>query len=300
MITRNDKLKIFEDFQIDRSLPKHRRKKRRDQDSERKEQDSPSFEESEDNVSFLVATQSGVIFEGNQFGETKAKEEKVPAAKRHQYPWPLSWLYAFFSLFHPKPPKPKQLPPPQVEEISIEEFFASVKNSTEELQIVQERAKGYELAIDNAQRAGQTALLEKLREGLWVHRGESQLFTMGKKQYVTEETVVKFVKQAKKGLRLDWVANFTRPVPPELIADKLRADELHVFDNYVILHYDPDAKSWSETKAEKAKRLDPIFFGVMKGCRNLYYMGDWIDEQCDLTLAQIADALGKEVVQEIS
>jgi hypothetical protein len=38
----------------------------------------------------------------------------------------------------------------------------------------------------------------------------------------------------------------------------------------------------------------------MRGSRNLYYMGDWVDEQCDLTLAQIVDALGKDVVQEIN
>lgn len=66
-----------------------------------------------------------------------------------------------------------------------------------------------------------------------------------------------------------------------------------------MLHYDPEKKSYLETQAEKAAKRDPILFGVMKGRRILYYVGDWIDEVCDLTLDQIADLLGSHVVENI-
>jgi hypothetical protein len=291
MITRNDKLRVLEDFHIDRNLPKHKRKQKRSENTGQVSQATFEATDGESMNQFVVST-GGVTFRPNGFEEDDVKE--VPPKR---YPWPFSWIHAFLMLFQSKP---KQLPPAPVPEISIEEFFLSVKNSVQELEVIQERAAGYEKAIVNAQKAGQTALVEKLREGLGAHRGETQLFAIGKTRYLTEDTIVKFVKQAKKGLRLDWISNFTRPVPVELIPDKQRADELHIFDNYAILHYDPEAKSWEETKLEKAKRKDPILFGLIQGSRNLYYMGDWVDDQCDLTLAQIADALGKEVVQELS
>lgn len=61
----------------------------------------------------------------------------------------------------------------------------------------------------------------------------------------------------------------------------------------VVPHYDPEAKSWAETHADRAARRDPILFGVLAGRRQLYFVGEWIDEYCDLSLDQIADTLGR-------
>ena len=183
--------------------------------------------------------------------------------------------------------------------MSVPQFFGSIKNSTKELEIVLERAKGYEIAIANAKAGGQKALMQQLQSHLHTSRAEAQLFAIGFKKFVTEETVVEFVKQCKKGIRLDWVANFARVIPDDVMAKKKRTDELGVFDNYVVLHYDPEAKSWAETEEEKMARRDPILFGVIRGNRRLYFVGDWVDEVCDLTLDHIADLLGKKVIETL-
>ena len=149
-------------------------------------------------------------------------------------------------------------------------------------------------------RSGQTALVEKLQGGLDAFRGESQLVAVGLTRYVEEQDLVRFYKQSDRGLRLDWVRNFTRIIPDAVLETKLRCDELKVFDNYVVLHYDPEAKSFAETEAERAKRRDPILFGVIRGSTALYFVGDWIDELCDLTLHQIADARGAGAVKVLA
>jgi hypothetical protein len=120
--------------------------------------------------------------------------------------------------------------------------------------------------------------------------------------YLSEGSLVRFYKASKKGLRLDWVANFTRTIPPEVATKKVRADEVGAFDNYVVLHYDPAEKAFSETEWEQLARTskDPILFGLMKGRRILYFVGDWIDEVCDLTLDQLADVIGKDAVKTIA
>lgn len=183
--------------------------------------------------------------------------------------------------------------------LTVEQFFGSIKNSTQELEIVLERAKGYEINIANAKKGGQKALVEQLERHLYAVRAEAQLYAIGFKKYVTEETVVEFVKKCEKGLRLDWVANFARVIPDDVLEKKRRTDELGVFDNYVVLHYDPDSKSWAETEAERMKRRDPILFGVLKGYRRLYFVADWVDEVCDLTLDHIADLLGKKAIETL-
>lgn len=52
------------------------------------------------------------------------------------------------------------------------------------------------------------------------------------------------------------------------------------------MHYDPKKKNTELTKKEKEKKRDPILFGIIKHSRNFYYIGDWIDEYCDLTLKE--------------
>ena len=47
-----------------------------------------------------------------------------------------------------------------------------------------------------------------------------------------------------------------------------------------------------ETAKEEAKRRDPIIFGVIAGSKKLYYVDDWVDEYCDLTLDAFVDSLG--------
>ena len=183
--------------------------------------------------------------------------------------------------------------------LTVEQFFSSVKNTTKELEIVAERAKGYEISIQNAKFGGQRALMEQLQRNLNVARAEAQLFARGYKKYVTEETLVQFVKKCEKGLRLDWVANFARVIPDDVLEKKKRTDELGVFDNYVVLHYDPQGKAWMETEEARRKRKDPILFGVIQGSRKLYFIADWIDEVCDLTLDGIAELMGKKAIETL-
>lgn len=184
--------------------------------------------------------------------------------------------------------------------VSLDRFFRSLMDSREQVELVEHRTVGYVRAIEGARARGQRALLEQLVAGLAAVRSETQLVSMGLSTYLTEDAVVRFARKVDRGLRLDWLANFTRVIPDDVAAKKAEADQRCIFDNYVVLHYDPTGKNWSETAAERAKRRDPILFGVVQGRRLLYFVGDWIDEHCDLTLDKVADVLGRQVLGEIS
>lgn len=183
--------------------------------------------------------------------------------------------------------------------ISVEEFFHSVKNSVEELAVINERLIGYKQAIQRAENAGQTALVEKINNNIDIIKSETQMAALGLTKYIEEQSIIKYAKQTSRGVRLDWLANFTRFVPKNLIDIKKRADELHIFDNYAVMHFDPDDKSWKLTQKEINDKKDPILFGVLEHSRKLYYIGDWIDDFCDLTLEKIVEIIGKDEIKDI-
>jgi hypothetical protein len=273
MISHDGKLLLFEGFVVDRGLPKHRK-----------------GGSSESNTGFIAFGEGSV-----EMGDDWSRGPVVRVGPGFSYKSPspglFSRLVAFFSrLLRRREPGPT---------MSVLEFFSSVKEAAQDVSVVEERAAGYESAISSARRAGQTALVESLSDGLESYRCETLLLSLGMTRFVEEDDVVRFYRACERGLRLDWVRNFVRPIPQEVLAAKERADRLRIFDNYAVLHYDPDGKAFSETEAEREKRKDPILFGLLKGRRRLYFVGDWVDEVCDLTLEQIADKLGREAVKEI-
>lgn len=172
-------------------------------------------------------------------------------------------------------------------------FFSLVKvTSKESVSTYKYRVSKYLIALHNAAKIGQTAMVEQLLREMVANRYESVLFAEGYYYAITEEQMVDFVKKCEKGIRLDYLKNYSRVIPNEVVDKIDKVNQLEIFDNYVVLYYDPDGKVYKETAKEEAKRKDPIIFGVIASSKKLYYITDWIDEYCYLTLEQFVDTLG--------
>ena len=178
------------------------------------------------------------------------------------------------------------------------QFFDEIKNlsKSEEQTTYVNRIKPFIIALKQANEMGQKALADKLIANIFKNKYESILISTGFKYRIKEEQIVYFIKNAEKGIKIDYIKNFSRPIPEQAQIEKRKADNLLIFDNYVVMHYDPDEKSYNKTKeeeeAERQRRRDPILFGVIYGSRELYYITDWVDDYCDLTLEQFADVSG--------
>jgi hypothetical protein len=183
---------------------------------------------------------------------------------------------------------------------TIEEFFVNLKQSPQEISKADLKLQSYKEYLEKCKASGQVALAEKVKESVYIAGREAQMYSMDLTKFLTEEQIIDFVKKTERGLRMDWIKNFTRHIPDDVLATKKRADELHIFDNYCVLHYDPDNKGAELTKKEKQRKKDPILFGLLKGSSNLYFVGDWIDEFCDLTLDKIVETVGeaKEITED--
>ena len=175
---------------------------------------------------------------------------------------------------------------------NVLEFFAQVKGLTKQSKDAYvDRLIGYIIALKNCDVSGQTALKEKLVRDMVVNKYESVLYANDMYYVVTEDQVVDFVKKTEKGVRLTYVKNYMRVIPPEVVAKINEVNKLEIFDNYAVLHYDPECKAYAETIEETKKRMDPILFGLIRGSHKLYYITDWIDEFCNLTLDKFVETL---------
>ena len=213
----------------------------------------------------------------------------------------------FSRLFRKKVVEPPKEEPKPVE---VEVAFAELKDhflhtSTEDL------AKQLEIidkAIAGWKAAGQVAMVEKVQPFRIALVQEKVLVDKGFAQYLTEEQMINFIKKSERGTMVDFLRYYDGIIPDEVIKRKAEADALKIFDNYVIAYYfgDPVKKAVAlkETKEkeekekavkkERAKRRDPIMFGIVKGSRKLFKIADWVTETDDLTLDVIEKALGEE------
>ncbi len=287
-------LRIFDAFEVDTNLPKHQEAAR--VPSAGLIRGTPemfiSSQDMEDAVSgsgtILTFTTSG----GTTSNVVMATNGPAPVPAPTRKSWS-AWLARWFQ-FRPAPPPPVVPVPPD----SVQEVFHRIKVSHQEMIVWDERDKALETLIAQAKTAGQYDMLKKLESEKGIRAFENLLYAKGHHKVLTEAQLLEFTDKCENGLCLDWIKNFVRPIPADVVAAKAQCDQDHLFDNYAVLHFDPQNKATTvEARAEEiAKRRDPILFGLLRGSRKLYFVGDWQDELCDLTFQEIVDTLGKPLV----
>jgi hypothetical protein len=173
------------------------------------------------------------------------------------------------------------------------EVFRLLLSNTDHMMLMKMKADSIKAAIDKANEGHQTALAEKIGKEFEIHLTEDKMILAGFNKCITEEMVVNlFEKCINDKLSLTYLANYVRPIP-EAIAEKIRsAEDMMVFDNYVILHFDPLGEGERLTEEEERKRRDPIIFGIIQNVRKFYFIGDWQDDQCNLTMDVLIEKLG--------
>ncbi len=175
----------------------------------------------------------------------------------------------------------------KITEISPDVFFQKLKKTKKEIQIIDGIVDKYFSQITQAEKLGQTALVERLKDDIEVVKSEALAVVCGVKEYLTQGQVDKLLKKSTKNIEMTPIKNFVRPIPSSLISTKEKLDAEKVFAEYIVMHYDPKKENTELTKKEKEKKKDPILFGIIKGSRNFYFIGDWIDEYCNLTLKEV-------------
>lgn len=147
--------------------------------------------------------------------------------------------------------------------------------------VMRERLALFEGHVAQAQRMGQTGLFERLNT--LRNRVIAELTLVQRcpfeTKYLTEKQAIDIITGCRDGLTLGWICDFGRTLPEHVALSKADADALLIYDNYVVMHFDPEQKAHTPPR-------DPILFGVMRCFRRLYFVADWVDEVCDFTLEE--------------
>lgn len=126
---------------------------------------------------------------------------------------------------------------------------------------------------------------------------EEKLIEMGINTYVYKDVVEEYIENvASKTVKIVELSRYMREVPDELVETIEKTRD--IFDEFYVVFTDYTGKE--ERKVEKERRdKDPILFGVFKNdntniCDRFYYLGDWVDEYCDLTLDKMIEEYKEE------
>lgn len=133
---------------------------------------------------------------------------------------------------------------------------------------------------------GQQAAFETLAAHLSCIVRESEAVACGYSTWVSLDTINKFKKyqNLREIVHFKKLEDFPRVIPDDVIAKIKDIQDKKVFDSLHVLYLDY-TKEELKTNKQKIKEKDPILFGKFAvNDERYYYIADWIDEKCDLTL----------------
>lgn len=172
----------------------------------------------------------------------------------------------------------------------IFEFIKAHMNDTQVHDLITQAQVLGKLLV-KARALGQDAFSDSLRVRIACNLKEQEFRVRGYGKWFSRSAIKKFQDVANVRLELVDLSHFSRPIPaiPAALIQKL--NEAQVFHRLMILHMNPTGDQ-ALSFAERIKKKDPILFGTSQyNDDRLFYITDWVDEVCDLTMDKLLGAI---------
>jgi hypothetical protein len=148
--------------------------------------------------------------------------------------------------------------------------------------------------INSAKENDQAALYETLSAKLVSLLLESEAEAIGCDKYIERSTIEKYKDQVRTdeaSVVLDTLEEFPRILPPDVQSTLRSLKTKKVFNEFFILHLSYKTGK-IKTNKDKIREKDPILLGVFTDdLDRFYFIADWVDEYCDLTLDKLVDEM---------
>ena len=201
----------------------------------------------------------------------------------------------------------------QEKQMDPQDYFSYIKGMKEKMtdEFLDNLYKIITKQIGKAMVTGQNLQARRLAYSLGVIKKEHELVKRGVDVYVLRENIEKFINEvADKAVKVVDLEFYPREIPDAIFERVKELKEAKVFDNYYVVFTDYTGETTKEVAKERRRR-DPILFGTFEHkidniwniCDRFYFIGDWEDEYCDLTLAKMVDAMSKkkkDIIHETS
>lgn len=196
-----------------------------------------------------------------------------------------------------------------MKEINAKEYFDSIKDK--KIKTTDEDLKKYysnaEKLLQKAVISGQIEAMKKLVFHIDTIEKERQLIKLGIDTFIYKDDIEEFIDNVSKNtVKIIELERYEREIPDEAV-DAISKTK-HLFDKFYVVFTDYTGKVEKQALKER-KEKDPILFGVFQDEKNriivdrFYYVADWEDEYCDLTLDKMISQMqesGKDIERKIS
>ena len=220
--------------------------------------------------------------------------------------------------------------------ISVKEFMDLMKHKEEgnelDLDVIEENLQKIEPECNKAHLLGQKLLLSRLAFVKKILEKEKKILENGlSPKYVWLNDVKRYIALVEnQNTKIIQLEHFERLIPDEVATELIRVKGMGIFDNFAILYNEPEDPDGindkpivkEEIEKERNRLKDPILFGYFKErykidktdnpgtfidadevthiSDKLYYIADWEDEYCDLTLEAVLDTLAKNKKKDVN
>lgn len=183
--------------------------------------------------------------------------------------------------------------------LSPQEYFDIVKERKQHItdeQLVAIYDNCLEL-LNKYKITSQTRGMEKLLFHLNCIEKEREIVKMGINTFVYCDDIEFYISEvASDVVKIIDLESYEREIPDEIV--EIISKVKDKFDQLYIVFTDYTGKVERQV-AEERRRKDPILFGTFQNVKTrsvidrFYYLGDWVDEYCDLTLDKMVNETKK-------
>lgn len=173
------------------------------------------------------------------------------------------------------------------------EYFEYVKNK-KNIATDESLTAVYENCLDLLNKyntTGQIAGMKKLFFHLQCIEKERELVKLGINTFVYKDDIEDYIDHiADDVVKIIELENYEREIPDDIVKTIEKVKDK--FDRLYIIFTDYANKEGRKVAAEKREK-DPILFGAFIDDKSkiivdrFYFLGDWVDEYCDLTLDKL-------------
>ncbi|MEG1299426.1 MAG: hypothetical protein RSC93_01790 [Erysipelotrichaceae bacterium] len=190
------------------------------------------------------------------------------------------------------------------------DYFQVIKTNNLTISSESLTLQTYQL-VENLKKAkllGQDKLFNRLKFYIDASKKQVKLIDTQFNTYVESNLISDYIEkvQPKNSVKIVELSRYVRVIPDKNMDDIIKAKELNIFDDILILYTD-FTNQRNETKAEKAviaRNKDPIAFGVFRdkvqeiSHPKFFVISDWVDEWCDLNFDKLIDEAVKYGIED--
>ena len=188
-------------------------------------------------------------------------------------------------------------------------YFKYVKSKMTKLQKerLKDRLGKLRKIIPTVKELGQQALYETLAKELALIVKQSEIVACGIELTISKVVIERFRYSVNEQVKIGLVelSDYDRLLPDTVVRKIRQCWKYGLFHKYWVLYTDHKVKEDTDGKKKKVEKLktneqkikekDPILFGTLEHDPDtFYFIADWEDEYCDLTLSKFLDTIRED------